>query len=125
VAFVPTIRGQKRRAMEFSWVLHVPELKQNLLSILYLTCQKHFIVHIDSREMRFIHKGTLLFTAQINENNTAFIDGTTEANPETANFTSTLPLDISLWHRHLAHHDYNSVKHMISKQLVTGIKIKH
>ena len=62
-------------------------------------------------------------TAQINENNAAFLDGTTEPNPETVHFVSTLPLDISLWHRRLAHHDHNSVKHMISKELVTGIEI--
>jgi transposase InsO family protein len=124
VVFNPSVRGQNRRAVEFSQVLHVPDLKQNLLSILYLTRHKQFIVHIDSREMRFICENTLLFTAQINENNAAFLDGTTEANPESVNFTSTLPLDISLWHRRLAHHDYNSVKQMISKHLVTGIKIE-
>jgi hypothetical protein len=67
---------------------------------------------------------TLLFTAQINENNAAFLDGTTDANSESASYISTLPLDISLWHRRLAHHDHNSVKQMISKQLVTGIDIK-
>ena len=43
---------------------------------------------------------------------------------ETASYISTLPVDISLWHRRLAHHDYNSVKDMITKQLVTGIDIK-
>jgi Reverse transcriptase (RNA-dependent DNA polymerase) len=37
---------------------------------------------------------------------------------------STLPLDLLLWHHRLAHHDYNSVKHMITHQLVTGIDIK-
>ena len=66
----------------------------------------------------------LLFTAPINENNAAFIDGTTDENTESASYILTLPLDISLWHRRLAHQDYNSVKNMISKQLVTGIDIK-
>src|ERR1700679_3880994 len=40
------------------------------------------------------------------------------------NLQATLPIDISLWHRRLAHHDYNSVRGMISKNLVTGIDIK-
>ena len=68
----------------------------------------------------------LLFTAHpwINENNTTFIDGTTDKNTQSANYISTLPLDISLWHHCLMHHNYNSVKHMISKQLITGIDIK-
>jgi hypothetical protein len=124
VRFAPTIRGKSARVVEFTRVLHVPDLRTNLLSILYLTRQKQFTVHIDSHEMRFTRNNTLLFTAQINENNAAFLDGTTDANSESASYISTLPLDISLWHRRLAHHDYNSVKQMISKQLVTGIDIK-
>ena len=74
--------------------------------------------------MRFLHSSTLLFTTQINENNAAFLDGATEVNIEAANSISTVPLNISLWHRHFAHHDHNSVKHMILKELVTGFKIK-
>ena len=110
--------------MEFTRVLHVPELRTNLLSILYLTHHKHFTVHINAHEMHFIRDRTLLFTAQINENNAAFLDGTTDANIESANLLSTLPLNIALWHRRLAHHSYSSVKHMISHQLITGIDIK-
>ena len=124
VRFAPTIGGKKARVVEFTQVLHVPDLRTNLLSILYLTRQKQFTVIINSREMRFACNNTTLFTAQINENNAAFLDGTTDENTESASYISTLPLDISLWHRRLAHHDYNSVKQMISKQLVTGIDIK-
>jgi hypothetical protein len=124
VRFVPVVRGKKARVVEFTRVLHVPDLRTNLLSILYLTRHKLFTVEIDALEMRFIRDATLLFTAQINENNAAFLDGTTDANSESASYISTLPVDISLWHRRLAHHDYNSVKAMISKQLVTGIDIK-
>jgi transposase InsO family protein len=124
VRFVPMIRGEATRVVEFTRVLHVPDLRTNLLSILYLTRQKQFTVKINAHEMRFTRDNTLLFTAQINENNAAFLDGTTDANSENANYISTLPVDISLWHRRLAHHDYNSVKQMISKQLVTGIDIK-
>src|SRR5271168_2781560 len=103
VVFVPTIRGRTLRAVEFSRVLHVPDLRTNLLSILYLTRHKQFTVSIDAHEMRFKREGTLLFTAQINENNAAFLDGATDANLESAHHISTLPLDISLWHRRLAH----------------------
>jgi hypothetical protein len=74
--------------------------------------------------MRFLHNGTLLFTTQINENNAAFLDSATDANLESAHLMSTLPLNLSLWHRRLTHHDYNSVKHMITRQLVTCIDIK-
>ena len=124
VRFVPTIGGKKARVVEFTQVLHVPDLRTNLLSILYLTRQKQFTVLINSREMRFTRNNTTLFTAQINENNAAFLDGATDANTEFASYISTLPLDISLWHRRLAHHDHSSVKQMKSKNLVTGIDIK-
>ena len=110
--------------VEFTRVLHVPDLRTNLLSILYLTHQKQFTVIIDAHEIWFKCNNTLLFTAQINKNNTAFLDGATDTNTESANFLSTLPVNIALWHRRLAHHDYNSVKEMILKQLVTGIDIK-
>ena len=124
VRFTPMIRGKKARVIEFTRVLHVPDLRTNLLSILYLTRKKQFTVVINSHEMRFERNNTTLFTAQINENNAAFLDGTTDENTESASYISTLPVDISLWHRRLAHHDHNSVKQMISKQLVTGIDIK-
>ena len=109
---------------EFTQVLHVPDLKSNLLSILYLTRHKQFTIHINSDEIRFLRNDTLLFIVQINKNNTAFLDGATEANLEAANSVSTLPLNISLWHCHFPHHDHNSVKQMISKELVTGLKIE-
>ena len=118
IVFVPSIRGKEGRAVD------VPELRTNLLSILYLTCHKHFTVHINAHKMQFIHNKTLLFTAKINENNAAFLDGTIDANLESTNLLSTLPLNIALWHHCLAHHNYSLVKHMISCQLITGIDIK-
>ena len=124
VVFNPTIKGKKTCSVEVTRVLHVPDLKSNLLSILYLTCHKQFTIHINSDEIRFPHNNKLLFTTQINENNTAFLDGSTKANLEAANSVSALPFNVSLWHRHFAHHDHNLVKQMISKQLVTGLKIE-
>ena len=36
VVFVPVIRGRKQRPVEFTNVLHIPDLRNNLLSVLYL-----------------------------------------------------------------------------------------
>jgi GAG-pre-integrase domain len=124
VVFVPVIGGKEKRSVEFTRVLHVIDLRTNLLSILYLTHHKQFTVNFNAHKMRFRHNGTVLFSAQINENNAAFLDGATNANLESAHLMSTLPLNIALWHCRLAHHDYNSVKYMISHQLVTGIDIQ-
>lgn len=37
VVFVPVVNGRKTRTMQFSNVLHVPDLQNNLLAVLYLT----------------------------------------------------------------------------------------
>ena len=51
VIFNPTIKGEKMCSVEFTRVLDVPDLKSNLLSILYLTCHKQFTIHINSDEV--------------------------------------------------------------------------
>ena len=56
----------------FTQVLHVPDLRNNLLSVLFLTRQKGFTVTIDSSKMSFKHPdGTIWFTATISDSNTA------------------------------------------------------
>ena len=48
IIFEPFIHGVKSPTIEFTRVLHVPDLKTNLFSILYLTRVKSFIVLIDA-----------------------------------------------------------------------------
>ena len=76
--------------MEFTQVMHVPELRTNLLSILYLIHQKQFTVTINLHEMKFICNNTLPFTAPINENNAAFPDSATDEISQPASYISTL-----------------------------------
>src|SRR4051812_32522015 len=124
VVFNPIINGKEVRPVEFSRVLHVPDLRSNLLSVLYLTRLKQFIVTISSHSMDFaLHKETL-FTASINDHNSAFLDGTTSALSEFANTTSTLPLDISLWHHRFAHHNIKDLKKLHSRKLVIGMELQ-
>ncbi|THH21045.1 hypothetical protein EW146_g444 [Bondarzewia mesenterica] len=40
--FVPLVGGKEAQAVKFCTVLHVPALRHNLLSVLYLTCRKKF-----------------------------------------------------------------------------------
>jgi len=40
---------------------------------------------------------------------------------ESVQLASTLPLDLSLWHKRLGHHNYDDIKMMISKNLVDGL----
>jgi len=67
--------------------------------------------------------GTPVFVATINGNNAAFLDGTTQAISQYANPATSVPLDLALWHRRLAHYNVAGVKALIEHKLVTGIKL--
>jgi hypothetical protein len=123
VVFSPVIGGKEGRSIELSCVLHVPVLRTNLLSVLFISRLKGFIVRISANSMGFSLNGTTLFTATINEQNAAFLKGTTIAVSEFAKLSSTLPMDLSLSHRRLAHHNYDDVKKLINQDLVTGLTI--
>ncbi|KAI0923982.1 hypothetical protein AcV5_010529 [Taiwanofungus camphoratus] len=124
VVFKPVIKGREVRAVEFQRVLHVPRLRNNLLSCLYLTRKKGFQIHIYSDSMHFIYGGKSIFIASIDDNNAAYLDGVTEASLEHAQLSATLPLDLNLWHRRLAHHSYADVQKMIKEDLVTGLVLE-
>jgi hypothetical protein len=66
VVFSPVVDGKTVRAVEFTRVSHVPDLRNNLLSVLYLTRNIGFTVHINSSHMSFERPtGTPLFVATI------------------------------------------------------------
>jgi len=52
--------------------------------------------------------------------NLATLNGSTVAS-EAAYAVSTLPADLSLWHRRFTHYNYANVKRMIEHKLVTGL----
>ena len=124
VVFQPVIEGRSMRAVELTRVLHVPDLRNNLLSVLYLTRHSGFVVNINSSTMVFSRPpGPTLFVATINDSNAAFLDGTTLPITQYARPASTLPLDLSLWHRRLAHHHLEGVKTLYKRDMVTGMKL--
>ena len=101
VVFNPIIEGKQSCPVQFTRVLHVPMLRHNLLSVLFLARQRKFDVHIDAKQIHFILNGNRLFVASINDDNSAFLDGSTVSHSETARISSTLPLNYELWHCHL------------------------
>jgi len=124
VVFVPVIRGRKQRPVEFTNVLHVPDLRNNLLSVLYLCRSKGFLVSINTTQMAFRQPpGPVLFVANIANSNCAFLDGETAPLVEFASAATTIPLDLDLWHRRLAHHHLADVKALLHHNLVTGMAI--
>ena len=63
--------------------------------------------------------GNTLFTATIGDSNAAFLNGTTVALAEYASAATTLPLDLDLWHRRLAHHHLQDVKKLWKRCMPT------
>ncbi|OAX31499.1 hypothetical protein K503DRAFT_655445, partial [Rhizopogon vinicolor AM-OR11-026] len=55
--------------------------------------------------------------------NAAFLDGSTVPIAEYASAATTIPLDINLWHRKLAHHHLAGVRTLLDHNLVTGMKL--
>ena len=121
VVFNPVIGGKASQPVEFTRVLHVPSLQNNLLSCLYLTKHKGIEIHIDSHQMDFIRAGRSLFCAPIGLTNCAHLSGSTEPLTESANWVSTLPLTPSLWHRRCCHHNLVDITKMHKEGLVTGM----
>ena len=109
------------RLLEFQDVLYVPDLRSNLLSVLYLTRKKGLVVTIVHSTLFFRRSGALLFTASCNDGYSARLDGETVPFPETAQAVSTLPADASLWHRRFGHINHSAIDAMKSKGLVLGM----
>jgi hypothetical protein len=104
----------KVHIVKFSRVLHVPQLESNLLSILYLTQKKDFVVTIVKDKMSFSKNSMELFTATVNSNNSAHLDGITIQKSEFAGRISTCPLDLTLWHRRFSHLNHGDIKKLLS-----------
>src|SRR5215510_3977976 len=125
VRFKPSGKRLPHSLLEFKNVLHVPDLKINLFSVLHATVHKGFNVSIVGPRMFFCHQVSLLFTATASgRNTTALLDGVTEPMTEFAGLISTCPLDLTLWHRRFAHLNFSDVKQLVLRELVTGIDIK-
>ena len=95
VVFEPIVNGKQVKAVEFSQVLYVPNLRSNLLSCLYLTRHKRITINISSHSMVFRQGRKTLFTTSIDSSNSATLNGFTVAS-EAACAVSTLPADLSL-----------------------------
>jgi hypothetical protein len=126
IGFIPKIRGEVQKMIEFTQVLHVPDLYNSLLSVLYLIKYQGVCVFIEDGVVKFTLNGTLLFTATAADNqDIVYLDGTV-VGLESANFSSsihTLPLNCDLWHCRLCHHSLDSVSAMHNHNLVTEMKL--
>ena len=111
------------KSLEFEHVLHVPDLRSNLLSVLYLTQRKNLEATITRNKIYFKRDDQLLFTASVDSCHNAYLDGNTQTQHEVAARASTCKMDLTLWHRRFSHLNHGDVKQLISKGLVTGIRL--
>jgi transposase InsO family protein len=123
VEFQPTKNGVHMRPVVFHDALHVPKLSSNLLSLLHLTREKEYKIIIEEDTLEFIREGAVLFTATVNEHNVGYLNGHTIV-PHFANLSSTLPLNLTLWHNRCSHVNFDALKRMHSQHLVTGMEIR-
>jgi hypothetical protein len=101
VQFEPIIDGRISQIVEFTNVLYVPALRNNLLSVLYLTMNRNFRINIIKDTLNFDLNGKTQFVGKVNSYNSAFLQGQTIPLQEFVNLSSstTIPMDLSLWHR--------------------------
>ena len=123
VKFQAIVNGKRGCLLEFHRVLHVPALKNNLLSILYLTKNKEYIVTITKDKMLFRRHNKTLFTATVNARFTGILDGAVVPMTQYANLAHTVLLDYALWHRRFGHLNLQDIKSIFKQQLVLGAKL--
>ena len=71
--------------------------------------------------MDFFDQKSWLFSATINDDDIGYLNGSTVDIMESVQLASMLPLDLSLWHKWLGHHNYSDIHKMISDELVDGL----
>jgi Pol polyprotein, beta-barrel domain/GAG-pre-integrase domain len=121
VEFRPMKDGHPLQPVAFSHVLHVPSIANNLLSVLSLTQNHGFTVTIHQNQMDFKCSTTLHFSASINENNVAYLEGKTVSH-ESAHLAHS-PLTLDLWYHCLGHIGQDHLQELVTKDLVTGLKL--
>ena len=129
VCFEPLIQGNPGGILEFYNVLHVPQLRNNLLSALYLSMEKSYIVIIDAPTILFMRNDVLNFTATIHPTYSATMDGrVVSASPfataAAATTYTNYPMDWTLWHRRFGHLHHAAVRQIHNEQLVEGMAIR-
>src|SRR6266849_10737275 len=109
------------RPVLFSNVLHVPQLNQNLLSVLTLTCIHAFRVIIDSNTISFIKDNTPCFYASVGEDRVALLSGSTVVQFQVASPAQVS--DYELWHHRFCHLSHGRLKSLVEHQSVSGLKL--
>jgi len=124
VLFQPSVNGKVIENIKLTLVLHIPEINNNLLSIIHMTQNNGFPVIILSQRMDFVKNNMIQLTAGINEGNAAFLNGKTVCLVEDARAVRTTELDINLWHKRLSHQNYADIHEIYKRNIFTRLDIR-
>jgi len=124
VLLKPLLNRRARRHCLLTHVLYVPGLSHNLISTTYLSRVHGLSVLMKGCIISFERDGEVLFEADIDERNQAYVrevDSSPISAGSAFSASGTLPLDLDLLHRRLGHH--SDTQRVLSKNLVTGVKL--
>jgi hypothetical protein len=122
VWFQPVVDGRTKRTIIFNNVLYIPDLQNNLFSVLSVVRNSGMRVVIEGEKMRFYTGRELILTASI-EGTTGRLDGYTLENTVESAFLSTwVPRE--LLHQRLGHIGHGRMLALIKGKLSTGVAIQ-
>lgn len=126
VWFTPHLSTGDGSAFKIHNVLYVPDLRTNLLSVFSLTRNQGFHASIDDKSIIFWKKGVEIFHGGLSDNNTAFLDVTTErfeAASATFSAADEGVISIDTWHKRFAHRSFHMLEKLRGSNAVEGFKV--
>ncbi|KAG8949046.1 hypothetical protein FRC04_009120 [Tulasnella sp. 424] len=118
VVFTPT---RNMCSIMFSNVLYVPELQNNLFSIVAAVVESKLRVEIENSELVFKDKGEVILTGSI-KGKVVMLDGQTVDAIEAQAFLTSVSKD--LLHQRLGHIGKARLEQMLKRDLVKGISVE-
>jgi transposase InsO family protein len=122
VCFQPLVNGRTGRTIVINNVLYVPDLQNNLFSVLSVVRDSKMRVVIEGEQMRFYDKTrSLILTATIS-GTTGSLDGYTLDNDVEEAFL-TNHVDRNILHQRLGHIGKDRFRTLLTKNLANGIVV--
>jgi hypothetical protein len=121
VEFTPVKDNCTLCSVLFSDVLHVPDLNQNLLSVLTLTVKHAIYVTIQFRTLAFIRDIVPLFYATVGTDRVTLLSGRTVVNSEVTSPAQATGYE--LWHHHFGHISPSHLKSLVELDMVSDLSL--
>ena len=115
--FSPLIDGKPAKSVEFSRILYVPDLENNLFSVLSAVRRSKLKILIEGKRISFLKDNVPLFNGSIHRN-IGTLDGTTLLHYKRTFLACTTH---SLLHQRLGHISKDRLEQLIKEDLAQGI----